>query len=418
MFSKLPLLLGIICLLGCSTNLDEQQSNGVPKPLRQPPPPMVLVRQELPTTSAAHTGNPTGATDVATTAALAQKPAVQPEHLAPSEQANQPAAQAVPVAPQSGQMSETGDHASELAAHAADHNTQLGLGELNREQDPSLHAEDELAEDIADNEEANGDADGDATTTVVTVVNQDAVEQSEAAVDGTGGEDEPAAPKPAQEAIPSPYTVSLRQSEVDTVLAVRPHEGELPSLEYRPDSRALDIQLHAAKSTSEQIPELIGMLDQLGQELQAAILPNRLVMQITPQNYPEYAVRLAKHASTDPNWRALRRQVARRGEARQAAVASYFSHLTPQVPLHPELDEIFASLGLTVRVAEVTDCELLSPGSRWLRRNRIRASSPVPVGCITRFEFGQAKATEPAPESEETAEVEAPEEPAPEPPAM
>ena len=205
----------------------------------------------------------------------------------------------------------------------------------------------------------------------------------------------------------APYDVTVQQTEVDTVLHVKPLDHALPRVDYRPDSRSLQLHFDSERPAQDQSAELTGMLKQLADELQAALLPSELRMSATTENYPEFAARLAQHAAKDPEWRKQQREVARMEEAAQAgALQAYAITTNEKASLASELDQVFLPLGLRLELSEAGHCSLAKPNDRFLRKHKVRTAIKVPAGCETLlFRFKQLGTN-----GEELSEVETSEE--------
>lgn len=203
------------------------------------------------------------------------------------------------------------------------------------------------------------------------------------AADPSGGAGQRSNGAPAQ-TTPSPYVVTVRDEPYETFVDVRHTERERPSMQYRPRRKELRFEWDRARSRADQTSELAQMLEAVHQRYGAAAPSTRLLTVLDLFMYPEYVERLARHASSDPAWT---KAAGREGKPGAAALHDYIVAATRGGAFHPELDAIFAPLGLRTELSAVEKCSAARPGGKgdlgaWLASREIRAKAALPAGCL------------------------------------
>jgi hypothetical protein len=171
----------------------------------------------------------------------------------------------------------------------------------------------------------------------------------------------------------TPAVVERREEPYEIFVTVRPPEAPCPALEWRRKSRQLRLRLCPGKRLAEQAASLAGSMARLRAEEGAVVADGSLVMSLDYLGYPEYVLRLARHAA------------AAKDRKPGQSINAYVAGATTEKMIE-EVAAIFAPLGRKPVVASAEKCSEARPAgksemSAWLREKGFRGSNPLPMGC-------------------------------------
>jgi len=196
--------------------------------------------------------------------------------------------------------------------------------------------------------------------------------------------DPPEPSKPADAAVPAeatppppdPFVLETRVEPYGTFVDIHPVGAELPAWDLRPEQPSLRLRWDKARPLKEQVITLSEMLERLHATYGPTLTGASVHADLSNFGYPEYAEALGRHAAQDPAW------------SEKPRLHDYIVNTTRAQPLHPELNEIFASIDRRPRLEGIEKCTVARPSSRtdagrWLLARKVTAKRPVPIGCLS-----------------------------------
>jgi len=186
----------------------------------------------------------------------------------------------------------------------------------------------------------------------------------------------PVAAADEPKALDEKYLLEVREG-AETFVDLRFRDKEKPNLSLRPQSKRFGLRFDTDRPTAEQVPELIELLGVLADKYPEAMDGLRFSATVFYDTYPEYSERLARHALDDPRWRK------RKKPGTPLTLNRYIEETTCGQDLHPELDEIFASIGKRVEISSNEKWPLKSHRSA-LRSRKSTRNGALCKKCKTR----------------------------------
>jgi hypothetical protein len=176
------------------------------------------------------------------------------------------------------------------------------------------------------------------------------------------------------------YAVEARRNSFGTVVRMYPKKGLKPVLIVESRPQRISIEWNTDRTRAEQVDVLREMLSRFrawpGGTLTGAVLQ----ISLGDHSYPEYVERLMHFANRDPAWQ----ESSARGER---ALHEYIAQATQNQALLPELDQIFAAVGVRPVIRHVEKCSSMAPDTmpkelkRRLAPEDRHGRRPLPAGC-------------------------------------
>ena len=183
------------------------------------------------------------------------------------------------------------------------------------------------------------------------------------------------------------FEIVRRDESYETFIDIKPRDGDVPSIDWRPRSKQLFIAWDRNKLLSEQTTALRDMIAALAATDDAGALAEALVhVPLDMFSCPEYVNRLARFAATDPSWLSPAKQPPPHPDPAWG-VSSYIVRVTESAHLLPELDVILSPLAVQAHLDGVEKCSTARPGARnelgrRLEEMDIHSRQKLPVGCL------------------------------------
>lgn len=172
----------------------------------------------------------------------------------------------------------------------------------------------------------------------------------------------------------NPFVIEERVESYETFVSVHRRDAACPSIDWRRKARGLRFEHCRDRSLADQVAELRALLTHLRAVEGPVIEQAQFTGSVDYFSYPEFARRLAQHATREP-WKP-------KGKI---TLNQYVVDTAAQQELAPELTAIFAGIGLRPSLRSVEKCSEGTAGTKgdigpWLAAERISGKN-IPVGC-------------------------------------
>lgn len=204
---------------------------------------------------------------------------------------------------------------------------------------------------------------------------------------GSRVEERPEKAEPDSEPTDDRFVLEARVESYETFVDIHPRHRERPGWGLRLKEASLRPRWDRDRPRSDQVDALAAMLERLHREHGEVLGRASVMVSLSALAYPEYVERLARHAVDDPAWKARRDELQKVGSPRLGALHGYIVDTTREHRFHAELDRVFDSVDMHLRLKGVEKCGAARPGQpnelgRWLEARGLRSRMSLPIGCL------------------------------------